>query len=944
MSRPSPTGAERTGPSREAMSSRWSEDGDTLIEVLLAIVVLGIASVALILSLGTTIFASGVHRNLVTMDTVLKTATDATISQMTQSSTVFGTCSGAGQVSFAGLLPSGYTAQITQVWYWNWSSFTPTCTPNTATSTSVTANSPRLVTVTVTFNGTSVSMSTVVDNPLAPSALTLGPATHLAFLAQPGNEISGSTFNPQPVVAIEDSSNNIVTTNLSPVNVVITSGSGTGGAPLSGCTATEYYGVVNFSNCTIVTAGSGYTLTASDAGLASATSTPFNVTPGPSAQLVFTVQPGNASGGAAFGVQPVVTVEDAGGNAVSTDASSINLAISSGTGANGAAFGCTLDPANAVNGIASFAGCKINLAGTGYTLTATDPGLTSATSNPLTVVVGPASKLMLLSSPGNELSGTAFGIPPVVAIQDAGGNTVTASTASVTMSITGGTGGVGATLTCASNPLNASSGVATFSCSINKVGTGYTLTASSSGLPSATTNPFNISAGSPSQFVITSTPLSGTASASATLGPLTVQEQDALGNPTTTAETVTLGSNSVGTAKFSATSSGSAITTVSIPSGSSSATFYYGDTKAGSPTITVSGALTSGTQVETISAGSPSQLVTTSTPPASSTAGTNFTVALSVEDSLGNVVTSSSAPVALAIGTNPGTGTLTCASNPLNASSGVATFSCSINKVGTGYTLTASSSGLPSATTNPFNISAGSPSQFVITSTPLSGTASASATLGPLTVQEQDALGNPTTTAETVTLGSNSVGTAKFSATSSGSAITTVSIPSGSSSATFYYGDTKAGSPTITVSGALTSGTQVETISAGSAAGLSFTNASIDSGTSVTVTCTGTVGSSSFSCTLSSNSPNGNGESMTASVLLIDQFQNPVVNTSGATITVSLNASDGSVSPTSVSITNGSSTSSSTFNESLNSYNGAGIATATATLSSVPVQAKVTDR
>jgi hypothetical protein len=45
-----------------------------------------------------------------------------------------------------------------------------------------------------------------------------------------------------------------------------------------------------------------------------------------------------------------------------------------------------------------------------------------------------------------------------------------------------------------------------------------------------------------------------------------------------------------------------------------------------------------------------------------------------------------------------------------------------------------------------------------------------------------------------------------------------------------------------------------------------------------------------------------------------------------------------------VSITNGSSTSSSTFNESLNSYNGAGIATATAMLSSVPVQAKVTDR
>jgi hypothetical protein len=44
---------------------------------------------------------------------------------------------------------------------------------------------------------------------------------------------------------------------------------------------------------------------------------------------------------------------------------------------------------------------------------------------------------------------------------------------------------------------------------------------------------------------------------------------------------------------------------VTIPSSSSSTTFYYGDTDVGSPTITASGSYTSGTQVETITKASP---------------------------------------------------------------------------------------------------------------------------------------------------------------------------------------------------------------------------------------------------------------------------------------------------------------------------------------------------
>lgn len=81
-------------------------------------------------------------------------------------------------------------------------------------------------------------------------------------------------------------------------------------------------------------------------------------------------------------------------------------------------------------------------------------------------------------------------------------------------------------------------------------------------------------------------------------------------------------------------------------------------------------------------------------------------VRVAVQDSSGNTVTSSTATVTLAMGTNPG-GSALSGTTSVAAVSGVATFSnLSLNNAGSGYTLTAESSGLTGATSSTFNVQA----------------------------------------------------------------------------------------------------------------------------------------------------------------------------------------------------------------------------------------------
>jgi hypothetical protein len=180
-----------------------------------------------------------------------------------------------------------------------------------------------------------------------------------------------------------------------------------------------------------------------------------------------------------------VTAYDSGGVALATVTSAAVLTISP-------------------DGSCTSGACTATVAGP-HTVTASYWGL--STTATLTVTPGAAAKLGFTQSPSTSSGGAVFATQPVVAVQDTYGNTVTSSTAPLTLSITSGTpasGGPG-TLSCTSNPLTAASGVATFAgCSVNTIGTDYRLHAVSGSLTATDSATFSITGGTLASFRISS--------------------------------------------------------------------------------------------------------------------------------------------------------------------------------------------------------------------------------------------------------------------------------------------------------------------------------------------------------------------------------------------------------------------------------------------------------
>jgi len=193
-------------------------------------------------------------------------------------------------------------------------------------------------------------------------------------------------------------------------------------------------------------------------------------------------------------------------------------------------------------------------------------------------------------------------------------------------------------------------------------------------------------------------------------------------------------------------------------------------------------------------------------------AGTgSFDVSVTLQDANGTTDTNDSTDsVTLAIDPShdPGHGMLTCTGGPTaGVSKGVASFKkCAIDKAGTGYQLTASSTTDSSlaapANANPFTIIAGNPSQIMATSGGGQSAGTTTAFAQPLAVTVQDVKGNPVPNAPVTFSAPSSGASATFGCTSNPTASSCAATTDGSGVATSppFTATAKAGSYTITAS------------------------------------------------------------------------------------------------------------------------------------------------
>jgi hypothetical protein len=894
-----------------------SERGDTLLEVLIAITILGITGIALLAGFATAITSSGEHRNLASLDSSTRIAANEAIATVQQqagnaSNNPF-VCPSPFTPSFPSTLTDSFTVSAT-VAYWDGTQFSSGCVPYAPQQYTLTVSS------TVGGQAYSTVVTTVIYDPSAPpSPNGVGAPTQLAWLQTPTSGVAGISITPQPELAVEDANNNIVTSDFSSVSLQQVSGPGS----LSDtCFGAETYGIVQFSGCSFDTAGK-YVLVATDPGLPNSSQAQITVYPAPAAKLVFTsaAVSGTASNGANLG-QITVKEEDALGNPT-TAAETVTLSSSS----SGIYVFNTTKNATTPTGPATVtipAGQSTasfyygdEVAGS-PTISASAPGLAPGTQVE-TINAGSPTHLAFTSSAFTAPNNGAITTPFTVALQDQFNNVATATASTkVNLSSTsaagkfavasGGNAVTSVTITTGQSSMTAYYGDTT-------VGT-PTITAAATGLTTATQAEQVVAA--PTKLVFTTGPVSGISGTTASLGPITVQEQTSTGIPTTVGETVNLTSNAGGTYIFNTASGASTptgSTSVTIPSGQNSVTFYYGGTKAGSPVITAAATgLTSATQTETIAVGPATSFGLSA--PSSPAAGNAFTETITAQDAGGNTVTgftgtncvTFSGPTSAPGGQAPAyPASGSCLSgSAVTFNNGVGTAPITLYNA-QAATLTATD-GLITGSTASFTVSPGAASAFALSApSPIAGTSF------PEAISATDTYGNNATsytgTKCLIFSGpSNSPSHATPIYPAKGSCAT------GSSAVAFAAG---VGSATITlvdaqttalqaVAGAVTGTSSPFTVSSGPVANIAVANpGSQTAGTAfnATITATDTYGNA-FNGTLvpnfsgPTNSPNATAPSYPSSVAFTNGSATPSITLYNAQSTT-LKMTSGSVSGTS---------------------------------------------
>jgi hypothetical protein len=523
--------------------------------------------------------------------------------------------------------------------------------------------------------------------------VTAAAASQLIVTVQPPSTITaGNTFGL--TVTAEDQYGNVATAFASSVAIALQSDPGGGSLGGTG-SMVPTDGVATFSDLAIDKAANGFTVQATGTGLTAATTNPFDITAAAASQLFVTAQPPSTiTAGDTFGL--TVTAEDQYGNVATAFAGSVAIALKSDPGGGSLGGTGSIVP---TDGVAAFSDLEIDKAGIGFTIQASSIGVTDATTNSFDVTPVAATKLVVTAEPATSFTaGSTFGL--TVEVEDALGNVVTnfGSTVDITLRSNPGEGSIGGTTS-----LNLNSGFAVFSgLTLDAAANGYTIQATGTGLTSATTDSFDVTPAAASQLIVTAQPPS-TVTAGDMFG-LTITAEDRYGN------IATAFAGSVGIA-LKTNPGGSTLggtVTVNASAGVGVFSSLTLDTAAVGYTIEGAGAGLMGATTSSfdVTPAAASQLVVTQQPPSSVAAGSPFIVVVSAEDSYGNVVTTASGTVTVALAKKKA-GVRLGGQHTVALSDGAATFSrLSINKTGKGYKLKATSSGFPFTLTNAFNVRA----------------------------------------------------------------------------------------------------------------------------------------------------------------------------------------------------------------------------------------------
>ena len=670
-----------------------------------------------------------------------------------------------------------------------------TCALANSTAGTLTIAGITNPTVANSYAANTFSVATSKDTAAAsPSAaVVINPATaaKLAYAtAPPASTTAGTSFSV--VVNEEDTYNNIETGD-STTTLSLAANNGGGGFSCTTSPSKFTSGVATFSGCSYtVASATAYTLTASSGSLTSATAT---TTVGAATAATIAISSGSgqsATVNTSFTSPLAAKVTDNYANPVSgatvtftapgSGASGTFLATTNGgtclsTGGSAVAS-CTATTNS--SGVASSLTYKANTTAATYNVAVTSSGTTPNPLNfPEANTATTAAKLAYATAPpASTTAGTSFSV--VVNEEDTYNNIETGDS-TTTLSLAANNGGGG--FSCTTSPSKFTSGVATFSgCSYTVASaTAYTLTASSGSLTSATATT-TVSAATAATIAISSgSGQSATVNTSFT-SPLAAKVTDNYANPVSGA-TVTFtapGSGASGT--FLATTNGgtclstggsavASCTATTNSSGVASSLTYKANTTAATYNVAVTSSGTTPNPLnfpETNTATTAAKLAYATAPPASTTAGTSFSVVVNEEDTYNNIETGDSTTT-LSLAANNGGGGFSCTTSPSKFTSGVATFSgCSYTVASaTAYTLTASSGSLTSATATT-TVSAATAATIAISSgSGQSATVNTSFT-SPLAAKVTDNYANPVSGA-TVTFtapGSGASGT--FLATTNG--------------------------------------------------------------------------------------------------------------------------------------------------------------------------------